>query len=210
MASDIKIRTLVGSGIRTYIPSMVKVRQEVLGEIPYLQLGNVEADLHYLKRLSLCKDSIAVVVFDGAKIIGVSTGMPLSDELPVFQEPFIKRGLPIGDYFYFGFSALSKPYRSRGISHHFFDLREEHVRHLKRFTKICFTSTIAPKTHPYSADQALLETFWQKRGYIKQPELVCRYPILDRHFAISLHIWIKDLAAKVPSASELSATAVKL
>ncbi len=193
MASDIKIRTLVGPGIKTYIQSMVKVREQVLGEIPYLQLAAAESDLNYLKHVIMSKDSIAVIVFDGSKIIGCAIGMPLSEELPGFQEPFIKLGLPTQEYFYFGFSALLKPYRSRGIGHHFFDLREEHVRHLKRFTKSCFTSSVLPKGLASSAEQTSLETFWQKRGYIQHPEMTCRLPILDHHFVISLKFWIKEL-----------------
>lgn len=193
MASDIKIRTLVGPGIKTYMQSMVKVREQVLGEIPYLQLAAAESDLKYLKHISMSKDSIAVVVFDGSKIIGCAVGMPLSEELPGFQEPFIKLGLSVDEYFYFGFSALLKPYRSRGLGHHFFDLREEHVRHLKRFTKICFTSSIPPKSVASLAEQANLETFWQKRGYIQHPEMACRLPIIDHHFVISLKFWIKEL-----------------
>lgn len=193
MASDIKIRTLIGPSIKTYIQSMTKVRQLVLSEIPYLQLGGPEADIRYLKHISLSKDSIAVLIFDGTKIIGVSIGMPLAEELPEFQEPFIKRGLPVEEYYYFGFSALLKPYRSRGLAHHFFDRREEHVRHLKRFSKICFTSTITPKGLIHPTDQTKLETFWQKRGYVEQPDMTCRFPIVERHFAISLKFWIKDL-----------------
>lgn len=193
MASDIKIRTLIGPGIKTYIQSIAKVRGEVLSEIPYLQLGGLETDLKYLKHISMCKDAIAVIVFDGPKIIGSSTGMPLAEELPGFQEPFIKRGLPVEEYYYFGFSALLKPYRSRGIAHHFFDIREEHVRHLKRFSKICFTSSIPPKGTQRTPDQTNLEMFWQKRGYVEHPEMTCRYPILDRQFAIPLQFWVKEL-----------------
>lgn len=199
MASDIKIRTLIGPAIKTYVQSIAKVRQEVLSEIPYLQLGGPETDLNYLKHLSLSKDSIAIVVFDGPKIIGASTGIPLSDEIPTFQEPFLKRGISVEEYYYFGLSALQKPYRSRGIAHHLFDIREEHVRHLKRFNKICFTSTIPPQGVARPIEQNNLETFWQKRGYVQHPEMTCRYPILDRNFAISLKFWIKDL--RTPAAA---------
>ena len=194
MVSDIKIRTLIGPGIKTYIQSIAKVRSMVMSEIPYFQIGSLETDLKYLRHLALSKDAIAVLVFDGAKIIGATTGCPLADELPLFQEPFLKAGLPIHDYFYFGFSALLKPYRNRGIGHHFFDIREEHVRHLKRFSKICFTSFITPKEVIRPTEQTYLETFWQKRGYIQHPEMTCHYPILDRHFSIALKFWVKDFS----------------
>lgn len=198
MAADIKIRTLIGPGIRTYIPSIAKVRSLVLSEVPYLQISGPESDMKYLKHIAMSKDAIAVLVFDGPKIIGVSTGAPLADEYPVFQEPFIKRNLPLDDYFYFSFSALLKPYRNRGIYHHFFDLREEHVRHLKRFSKICFTSLVTPKGLTRHPEQNNLETFWQKRGYVQHPEMTCQYPILDRHFSIGLRFWVKEVPLVKP------------
>ena len=66
MTPDIKIRTLRGAGIKTYIPSIVKVRNEVLKEFPYMRVGHVEEDTQYFRNLSQCKDSIAVLVFDGS------------------------------------------------------------------------------------------------------------------------------------------------
>jgi hypothetical protein len=179
--------------MKTYIQSIVKVRQAVLSELEYLPLSGPETDLNYLKHVSMSKDSIVVLVFDGTKIVGSSTGMPLSEELPSFQAPFIKLGLPVEEYYYFGLSALLKPYRSRGLAHHFFDIREEHVRHLKRFTKICFTAPIPPSKHYFSAEHASRETFWQKRGYIHHPEMTCSYPILGRHRATLLNFWIKEV-----------------
>ena len=172
MTPDIKIRTLTGAGIKTYIPSIVKVRSEVLKEYPYMRIGHVEEDTQYFKRLSQSKDSIAVLVFDGPKIIGVATGMPLEEQLPYFQKQFLEKKLQPSEYYYFGICALLKPYRGRGIAHHFFDLREEHARHLKRFNKICLSNVIRPKNHSKKPkDYISLDSFWKKRGYVERKDL---------------------------------------
>jgi len=173
MTPDIKIRTFTGAGIKTYIPSIVKVRSEVLKEFPYLRVGHIEEDTKYFKRLCQNKDAIAVLIFDGPKIIGVSIGMPLKEQPLLLQKPFIEQRLDPSEFYYFGVCTLLKPYRGRGIAHHFFDIREEHVKHLKRFNKICLNSVIRPKNHPKKTkDCVSLDTFWKKRGYVERKDLV--------------------------------------
>ncbi len=175
MTPDIKIRTLRGAGIKTYIPSIVKVRNEVLKEYPYMRVGHVEEDTQYFRQLCQSKDSIAVLVFDGPKIIGVSTGVPLEEHLTSLQKPFLEKDLKLSDYFYFGVCTLLKPYRGRGIAHHFFDFREEHAKHLKRFNKICLSNVIRPKNHQKKPkDYIPLDSFWKKRGYVERKDLIAQ------------------------------------
>ncbi len=198
MTPDIKIRTLHGAGIKTYIPSIVKVRNEVLKEFPYMRIGHVEEDTQYFRNLSQCKDSIAVLVFDGPKIIGVTTGVPLEEQLPVLQKPFIENKFKPSDFYYFGVCTLLKPYRGRGIAHHFFDIREEHAKHLKRFNKICLSSVLRPKNHPKKPkDYVSLDSFWKKRGYIERKDLIGHLPWRDAEEKVPspkpLVFWVKEI-----------------
>ena len=191
MTADIKIRTLRGAGIKTYIPSIVKIRNEVLKEYPYLRVCHTEEDTQYFKQLCQSKDSIAVLIFDGPKIIGVSTGMPLDEQQIHLQKPFIEKELKPSDYYYFGVCTLLKPYRGRGIAHHFFDLREEHAKHLKRFNKICLSSVIRPKNYPKKPKEYIsLDSFWKKRGYVERQDLIC-------------HLSWREVEEKAPSPKPL-------
>jgi GNAT superfamily N-acetyltransferase len=198
MTPDIKIRTLHGAGIKTYIPSIVKVRNEVLKEYPYMRIGHVEEDTHYFRSLSQSKDSIAVLVFDGPKIIGVTTGVPLDEQLPALQKPFIDKALKPSDFYYFGVCTLLKPYRGRGIAHHFFDLREEHAKHLKRFNRICLSNVVRPKNHQKKPkDYVSLDSFWKKRGYVERKDLIGQLPWRDVEEKTpspkSLVFWVKEI-----------------
>lgn len=171
--TNIKIRTFTGSGIKTYIPSIVKLRIDIFKEYPFLYAGDVAYETQYFKKFAQCKDAIAVVVFDGPKIVGVSTGLPLEDESEEIQKPFLEHGLTLSDCFYFGESVLLHSYRGRGLAHHFFDLREAHAKHLKRFKYICFCTVMRPKNHPRKPkDYMPLETFWKKRGYTQHSEVM--------------------------------------
>ncbi len=198
MTPDIKIRSLIGAGIKTYIPSIVKVRTEVLKEYPYLRVGHAEEDTKYFRRLCQSKDSIAVLVFDGPKIVGVSTGTPLDEHPTQIQKPFLEKNLDPSEFYYFGICSLLKAYRGRGIAHHFFDLREEHAKHLKRFNKICLSNVIRPKNHHKKPkDYIPLDSFWKKRGYVEQKDLINQlvWREADEKTASpkSLVFWVKDL-----------------
>ncbi len=198
MTPDIKIRTLIGAGIKTYIPSIVKVRDEVLKEYPYMRVGHAEEDTQYFKRLSQSKDSIAVLIFDGPKIIGVTTGMPLDEQISPLQKPFLEKELKPSEYYYFGVCSLLKPYRGRGIAHHFFDLREEHAKHLKRFNKICLSAVARPKNHQKKPkDYISLDSFWKKRGYVERKDLIGYHAWREVDEKIStpkpLIFWVKEI-----------------
>jgi len=196
--SNIKIRSFTGAGVKTYIPSIAKLRIEVFKEYPFLYVGDMEYETRYLKKFIQCKEAIAVLIFDGPKIVGASTGLPLEDEGLEVQKPFLEHNQNPADYFYFGESVLLHPYRGRGLGHHFFDLREAHVKHLKRFKYICFCTVMRQKNHPRRPkDHMPLENFWKKRGYAEHPELKCSIAWKDmdddEESQKPMVFWTKDL-----------------
>lgn len=172
MLSNIKIRSFTGSGIKTYIPSIAKLRAEIFKEYPFLHISGVDLEMQYLKKFTQCKEAIAAVIFDASKIVGATVGLPFEDKDLEMQQLFIDHGLNPADYFYFGESVLLQAYRGRGLGHHFFDIREGHVKRLKRFKSICFRTVVREKNHPQKPKNYIpLETFWEKRGYTQRPEL---------------------------------------
>ena len=196
--SNIKIRAFTGSGVKTYIPSLAKLRIDVFKEFPFLYAGDMDYEMRYLKKFTSCKEAIAVIIFDGQKIVGASTGLPLEDESEEIKKTFIEHGSNPADYFYFGESILIQSYRGRGLGHHFFDIREAHVAHLKRFKHICFCTVIRTQNHPRRpSDSMPLETFWKKRGFTEHPHFrgTLSWKDLDeeKETAKPMIFWTKDL-----------------
>jgi hypothetical protein len=191
MLSNIKIQSLTGGAIKTYLSSIVQIRSQVLRDLPFLRCNTPEEDLRYLQGMCQHKEAIAVLVFDGPHVVGVSLGLPLDVERPFIKTALLEKKEEISSYFHFGISTLLPAYRGRGLAHHFFDIREEHVMHLKRFKKICFLEPIIP----YPSDSFIpLDVFWKKRAYVKHKEFVCKLK------NISLIYWIKEI---VPIASHV-------
>lgn len=198
LMTDIHVRSFTGSGLKPYLHSIAKLRAEVFKDYPYFEDPDIDRETNYLRKLFSCKETIGVLIFDNTTLVGVSLGCPLSVEEPALHRPFKERRLDIDSYFYFGDSALLKHYRGRGIGHHFFDAREAHVAHFKKFKHICFCVPDCPETDPKRPkDYVPLVDFWRKRGYMHHPEMKCflSWKKIDEPHSseIQMSFWIKDV-----------------
>lgn len=93
MVSNINIRTFVGAGIKIYLGSIAKLRLEVFKDYPFLCKFSLEEELAYLRKFTQNKDAIAVLVFDGPKIVGAAIGAPFESQETEFIKLFQERGL---------------------------------------------------------------------------------------------------------------------
>ena len=113
-----------------------------------------------------------VLVRDGNTVVGASSGLPLAAETPAVIQPFVEHGYDPGRIFYYGESVLLREYRERGLGQRFFKEREAHVRSLNRFDILCFCAVERPANHPRRPpDYVPLDAFWNRRGFVKHPEL---------------------------------------
>ena len=168
LMTDIHVRSFTGPHLKTYLHSIAKLLAEVFREYPYLQETNMENQIKHIKEAAAYKESIAVLIFDNTTLVGASIGMPLTAESKEIQAAFLERKFPIQNYYFFSASVLLKPYRGRGIGHHFFDVREAHVLHYKKYMHICFCSPLRPELDPERPEDYLpLDDFWRKRGYVQ-------------------------------------------
>ena len=186
------IRTFTGDAVTPHLDDVARLRIEVFRAFPYLYDGDVGYEATYLATYATSRESLFVLAFDGARVVGASTGIPLTDETAGFQQPFVERGIAPGEVFYFGESVLLPEYRGHGLGHRFFDEREAHARRLGRFSTTAFCAVVRDEHDPrrppgYRPN----DVFWTKRGYVKQPDMRC---------AIE---W-KELGADAPSVQQLA------
>ncbi len=173
-------RSYSGKSIYPYIKDLAKLRMEIFRDFPYLYQGSQAYEENYLSIYLRSEEAIIVIVKDGERVVGASSGLPLSMETDEVLEPFHGTSIRPEEVFYFGESLLMKPYRGKGLGHVFFDERERHARALKRFHYTAFFAVQRPGNHPLRPNNYKpLDTFWRKRGYNQRPDMISYYSWQD-------------------------------
>lgn len=195
---DITLRRFSGSGLQDYLDAVARLRIDVFREFPYLYDGNMDYERRYLQTYVRCEQAVVVVAFDGDKVVGASTAIPLQFEEDAFKAPLLERGYDPARIFYCAESVLQKDYRGQGLGVRFFEEREAHARSLGAFDYYGFCSVVRPLEHPLRpAGYQPLDTFWHKRGYVKHPELGATYHWKDidqqEQTSKRLEFWLKSV-----------------
>jgi GNAT superfamily N-acetyltransferase len=172
VASELRIERFPGQQAGHFVEALARMRIAVFREFPYLYDGSEQYEARYLRTYVQAPDSLIVLVFDGERVVGATTALPLEHETEEIRRPFIEHGYDITRVFYFGESVLLPEYRGRGLGVRFFEERERHASALERFEWTTFCAVQRPVDHPRRPPNYIpLDGFWTKRGYTRHPEL---------------------------------------
>lgn len=188
-----------GPDIAPYLQDVARLRVAVFRNWPYLYQGDEAYEREYLAAYANTPDSLFVLAMEGGRVIGASTGLPLSDAGDAFQQPFAKAGIAVEEVFYFGESVLLPHYRRRGIGHAFFDHREAHARALGRFRRTAFCAVDRDEADPRRpAGFRPNDGFWRKRGYARREGMTMCLPWFETgqgEIVHTLTFWLRSLEA---------------
>ncbi|GAB3910639.1 GNAT family acetyltransferase [Larkinella knui] len=190
--------TKKGPEIESVFEELAALRIAVFRDYPYLYEGTISYEKDYLKTYAQSARALLFAVYDGLKMVGATTCIPLRDETADIRKPFEQAGFDLDTVFYFGESILLPAYRGRGLGHRFFDEREAHARRFGSFRMTCFCSVERPENHPAKPpDYRPNDAFWIKRGYRKEPSLRSTLEWPDLGEVIStpkpMVYWVRDL-----------------
>jgi hypothetical protein len=170
----IRFRKIQAREFPLYIEALAELRIEVFREFPYLYKGSAENEQRYLDTYLKSENFCLFAAFHDHKMVGATTCLPLIEEAPEVQQPFLEKGLLPEEYTYFGESVLLHPYRGLGIGKKFFLLREAQTI-LFNTPYATFCAVERSPDHPLRpAYHHFLDPLWAKLGYQKQEELQCR------------------------------------
>jgi GNAT superfamily N-acetyltransferase len=193
----IRVAALTGAALGAALDDVARLRITVFRDWPYLYDGDVTYERGYLRVYRDNPRAVVVGAFDGARLVGAATGMPMQDHADDFAAAFAGTDEDLGQIFYCAESVLLPGYRGQGIGHRFFDLREDHARRLG-LRKAAFCGVIRPADHPLRPrDYAPLDPFWRKRGYAPLAGVVAHFGWKDIGQSVEtdkpLQFWIRTL-----------------
>lgn len=195
MSLDVQI--LTGAALEAALGDVAALRISVFRDYPYLYDGDEAYERRYLAAYRDAPGAILVGAFDGARLVGASTGTPLARHDPAFAAPLVDAGYDVDRIFYCAESVLLKPYRGQGVGHRFFDIREAHARDLGlEFSAFC--GVVRPEDHPArTPDYRSLDDFWSRRGYSPIPGAIANFDWkeigIDEEVPHELQFWIRRL-----------------
>lgn len=200
--SGLSFNRYSGAEIETIQLELAQLRIAVFYEFPYLYEGTLAYELKYLETYSKAKNAFVFLVRDGEKVIGASTGIPLSEESAAIQHPFIKEKIELASIFYLGESILLKPYRGKGLGRLFFEKREEFARSIQGIQACYFCSVLRQEDHPLKpVGYKNNETFWKNRGYQPITGFECEMSWLDsgeiEETTKKLQFWKKEFRTRI-------------
>lgn len=168
------VQTFSGDAVAPHLDAVAALRIAVFRDWPYLYDGDAAYEAKYLATYARSPRSLFVLAFDGGRVVGASTAIPLADETDAFRAPFLERGIEPERVYYFGESVLLHAYRGRGLGHRFFDEREAQAQRLGGFRLTAFCAVERAADDPRRPqDHRGNEAFWSKRGYVRQEDMFC-------------------------------------
>ncbi|MFK7938361.1 MAG: GNAT family N-acetyltransferase [Roseovarius sp.] len=171
----IRTERLTGAALIAALDDLAQLRITVFRAFPYIYDGDVAYERRYLQTYRDSDDAILVAAFDGDRLVGASTGTPMTQHADDFAAAFAGQDIALDQIFYCAESVLLPEYRGQGVGHAFFDAREAHARALG-LDYSAFCGVVRPEDHPLRPNGYVpLDGFWRKRGYKPVPGVVASY-----------------------------------
>lgn len=195
--TGLRVESLTGEAAKVHLDDLARLRIAVFREYPYLYDGDATYERRYLTPYAESAGGVVVAAFDGDRVIGAATGLPLTDEPEHVAAPFVAAGIDPASVFYLGESVLLPQYRGQGVGHAFFDGREAQARALG--LPVCaFCAVVRPPDHPRRpADWRPLDPFWTARGYTSRPDMETTFSWRDigeeAETAKPMRFWLRTL-----------------
>lgn len=179
LPEGLSVRVLKGPALDAALDDVAGLRIAVFRDWPYLYDGSLDYERDYLQTYRDSPGAVLVGAFAGERLVGAATGTPMEDHAADFAAPFTATGVDLSRIFYCAESVLLPEYRSLGIGHRFFDLREDHARAMGR-SHVAFCSVMRPADHPARpAQYRSNHAFWEKRGYAQLPGVEAEFAWKD-------------------------------
>ena len=176
MSQRATVRRVGGAALGPWLEDVARLRIAVFRDWPYLYDGDLAYEREYLDAYAKSADSVFVLAFDGDRVVGAATGLPLADDSDRVPAPVARRRAIGGRGVLL--RRIGAAARVPGAGH-----RPSLLRRARGACAVAGSLRAAPRSvrwiAPHDdprrpAGHRGNEAFWSKRGYVRQPGLTVR------------------------------------
>ena len=176
---SLELRSLRGAELTPWLDALAALRIAVFRDWPYLYDGDLDYERRYLASYAGNPRALMVGAFDGDRLVGATTAMPMADHDDAFAAALAGTGIAAPRAYYLAESLALPEYRGQGLYPRFFAQREAEGRALG-FDWAVFCGVVRPKDHSARpAGHRPLDPVWRRAGYAPVPGAVARYDWRD-------------------------------
>lgn len=167
------IFVLQGAVINSRVKDITDLSLIIYREYPYLYEGTQEEYLPLIQHYAQSENSIACLLLDDEKPIGIAIGMPMNVMRENYKQPILhSEAVNIDSLFYLGEFLLLEAYRGKGFGKQMYREFERLVKEKGNFTTLCFCKISEFESHPLMpVKYKPLDDFWIKLGFEKVENL---------------------------------------
>jgi GNAT superfamily N-acetyltransferase len=167
-----RIEVFKGAETAPYLQTLAQLRLETFCDFPYLYVGTLEDESHYMQLYTSTPQGTLVIAFQGEEIAGLYSGLPLNVPnvfLKEWSEVLIQGRVNIENYFYLGELIVKPAFRKRGLGAQLM-MRLLQETDAMGFSGAMGITAIRSLDHPLRPqDYFDTDTIWGKHGLIKSP-----------------------------------------
>ncbi len=198
-SNGITCKAFVGSEAAPYWHDIAREHIDEFKKFPYLYQGSYEEEKAFLEHFFTSKKSLHLIVFNKEhEVVGISCSLPLSEEVQEVQEPFIKKGLDVTQYWYISEFIIEPEYRGQGLLRCFVTEHEKHAK-AHNAAHMTFITIQRPIDHPLRPrNYRSLDQVWRHFGYEKMQDMHVKWEYLQidsqKTEETTMDIWSKKIA----------------
>ena len=84
---SLRLARLTGAAILPHLDALADLRIRIFYDYPYLYEGSRDYEWRYLQTYAQAADSVVVGAFDGSRLVGAATALPLRQRRQRFPAP---------------------------------------------------------------------------------------------------------------------------
>ncbi len=169
VSADVQLHVLKGDALQSYLPQITEFCHTFYAEYPYLYTGEA-SDYECYINFTLTQSGEACLAIDENKLVGLATGISLSESRANYRDPFVSKGMDISSLYYIGEFGVLNEYRHQGLEKQLFQKLAAKAKETGTYEALIISEIENWKYDPSQPEGfEPMENFWKSMNFERLP-----------------------------------------